>query len=88
MPQKKQLAQYDFTVADFLTADECDDLIQPTETLGYTEAPVNTPGDVPTIAKGIRNNDRVMFDHADRAESLWRHARPFCPESYKGHSVR
>ena len=87
MPQKKQLAQYIFTVSDFLTADECGELIQLTETMGYTVAPVNTPGGAPTVVTSIRNNDRVMFDDADLAESLWLRVKPFCPEFYKGHSV-
>jgi predicted 2-oxoglutarate/Fe(II)-dependent dioxygenase YbiX len=87
MHQKKQLAQYIFTVSEFLTADECDDLIQVTESIGYTDAPVNSPVGPPTISKNIRNNDRVMFDDPERADALWQRAKPLCPEFYKGYSV-
>lgn len=87
MPQLKSLARYIFTVTEFLSADECDALIKLTESAGYGDAPINTPGRAPTVVKSIRNNDRVILDDTERAESLWQRAKPFCPEFYKGHSA-
>ena len=86
MPDKKQLAEYLFTVCDFLAPNECDALIQMSEAVGYRDAPINTP-DGPTIAKNIRNNERVMLDDPVRAAALWKRAKAFCPPFYKGYAV-
>jgi hypothetical protein len=59
------------TVADFLTAAECDDYIRLSESKGFEEAPVTTSRGM-VMMKDVRNNDRVMIDDPDRASDLYR----------------
>lgn len=87
MPERKQLAQYIFTVPRFLTETECEELIELSESIGYTEAPVTMPGGKAIINKDVRNNDRVMVDDLKLADALWSRAQPFCPAFYKGYSA-
>ncbi|MDP7020076.1 MAG: 2OG-Fe(II) oxygenase [Pirellulaceae bacterium] len=81
-----EIAPYLITVSNFLSPEECADLIELTEQLGYSDAPINGPAG-PTIAKSIRNNDRVMVDDVDRANALWERARDVCPTYYQAHRV-
>ena len=50
-----------FSVADFLSTDECQELIALSEAQGYADAPINT-GFGAAMRKDIRNNDRVIID--------------------------
>ena len=67
-----------FTLADFLSADECNELIALSEAQGYADAPINT-GFGTAMRKDIRNNDRVIADDVARAAWLWQKAREFVP---------
>lgn len=87
MPNKVQVAEYIFTITDFLSTDECDSLIQLTESIGYADAPINSADGGAAVVKGIRNNDRVILDDADRAATLWERFKDYCPKFYKGYSV-
>lgn len=58
------------TMADFLSAAECADYIRLGESVGFDEAPVSTAQGM-VIMKDVRNNDRVMFDDAERAQALY-----------------
>jgi hypothetical protein len=75
-----------FTVAEFLSAAECDDLVALSESLGYDEAPLSTSlGAV--MRKDIRSNDRVVLDNSERAANLWQRARDFVPHRYQGRNA-
>lgn len=65
-----------FTVADFLTADECADNIQLTEEAGYADAPITTSFG-PQHRPDIRNNTRVMIDDTERTTGLWGRAAQY-----------
>ena len=58
------------TVADFLSAAECDDYIRLGESVGFDEAPISTAQGM-VIMKDVRNNERVMFDDHERAQALY-----------------
>jgi len=58
------------TMADFLSAAECDDYIRLGESRGFEDAPVTTAQGM-VIMKDVRNNDRVMFDDPERAQALY-----------------
>jgi prolyl 4-hydroxylase len=64
-----------FVIHEFLSYQECDDLIARSEALGYEPA---TVGDV--LVTGFRNNARVILDDPDLAATLWARARPFVPQ--------
>ena len=58
------------TIADFLTAAECDEYIQFAESKGFEEAPVST-GRGMVMMKEVRNNERLMIDDVERASGLY-----------------
>ena len=55
---------------NFFTTKECSDMIELAEKKGFKEALVALDKDNPTMVKGIRNNDRVIFDNANLASQL------------------
>lgn len=63
-----------FVIHDFLTAEECAELIRRSEHLGYEPALIDE-----FVAPGVRNNDRVLVDDAALASDLFRRARPSLP---------
>jgi len=69
------------TVADFLTAAECDGYIRLSESTGFEEAPVTT-GSGMVIMKEVRNNDRAMIDDAARAGDLYRRLSGLLPPRF------
>lgn len=73
-----------FVIHDFLSPEECESFIRLTEDVGYAEAPITTPSG-PVMARGVRNNERVMVDNHEWARNLWGRARPLIPSPYLGH---
>lgn len=71
-----------YTIEDFLTADECAALIAESEAARYEEATVATRSG-PVLAKGVRNNDRVITDDVERADRLWIRLRSVFPTTYR-----
>ncbi|MET1076437.1 MAG: 2OG-Fe(II) oxygenase [Pseudomonas sp.] len=70
-----------WTLPDFLTGEECAALIERGEQQGFEEALIQTQnGQI--LFKGIRNNDRVLFDDPLLAQRLFQHARPHLPEQW------
>ncbi|MEM8671384.1 MAG: 2OG-Fe(II) oxygenase [Planctomycetota bacterium] len=65
-----------FTVRDFLSAEECDQYIQLTESHGFSHAPITTMLG-PQHCPDVRNNTRVMIDDAGRANELWSRVEPY-----------
>ena len=60
---------YILTVPDVLTADECELLIARIESLKPEVAPINTLSGT-RVRTETRNNDRVIFDDKELAQSL------------------
>ncbi|MGJ7580390.1 2OG-Fe(II) oxygenase [Variovorax sp. RHLX14] len=64
------------TIDNFLSVEECQNLIQHSEAIGYEQAAIRTDeGD--RVIKDIRNNDRVIFDDMSLAGQLFERAKPF-----------
>jgi predicted 2-oxoglutarate/Fe(II)-dependent dioxygenase YbiX len=84
IPHKHELDGDDvFVLHHFLSRDDCAHLIARSETLGYEDAPITT-GYGSVMAKGVRNNARVMVDDPELAAALWARARDFLPERIGG----
>lgn len=75
-----------FLIHDFLTPAECERYIALSEDVGYADAPITTGGG-PVMAKGIRNNDRVMVDDPEWARLLWERAAPLIPSPFDGYAA-
>ncbi|MCB9756454.1 MAG: 2OG-Fe(II) oxygenase [Myxococcales bacterium] len=72
-----------FTIRGLLNADECAAEIRETERAGYGDAPITTARGF-VMAKGVRNNTRVMVDDPARARWLFERARPWLPATLGG----
>jgi predicted 2-oxoglutarate/Fe(II)-dependent dioxygenase YbiX len=70
MPEYTYITDKIFTVAHFFSAEECAATIALAESLGFTDAPVNSSLG-PQIRKDVRNNTRVMLDDPEQARDLW-----------------
>jgi len=68
-----------WTIENFLSAEECKELINMTEARGYVEAEVSLPEGA-KMMKGIRNNSRLLYNDVEMAQKLWEKLKPFCPE--------
>ncbi len=65
-----------FTVEDFLTRQECLNMIVKSEGVGYELAKVNTVGGT-KVRTDIRNNSRAFYKSEELAQELWTKIQPF-----------
>ena len=66
------------TVAGLLSIDECQTLIEQSETRGFEPAPITTARGF-QMRPDIRNNTRVMYDDHALAKRLWQRLRGHVP---------
>ncbi|MFB6453850.1 2OG-Fe(II) oxygenase [Chitinophaga sp. Hz27] len=69
-----------FTINNFLTADECQYLIDKSEGIGYEAATVNVGGGEQRLMTSVRNNERVILKDETYATELWQKLNSFAPE--------
>jgi predicted 2-oxoglutarate/Fe(II)-dependent dioxygenase YbiX len=86
MPTPNPIFDGAFTVPDVLSSDECAAYIALSESLGYEAATINTAGGV-QHRPDVRNNDRVIHDDADLAETLWQLLAPYLPATVTDRKV-
>lgn len=86
MPTMNKIAYGIHTIEDFFTDDECRHYIEFTENQGYDAATVSGP-DGPSLAPGIRNNDRVILDDHELATQLWNRACQYVPKYVQSHEA-
>lgn len=67
-----------WTISNFLSGEECNELISLSESIGYEEAEVSLASGS-KMMKGIRNNYRVIYTDADLALKFWLRLERFCP---------
>lgn len=80
--KKKELIPFRlFTLDDFLSSRECEDLIIWSEQQGYEEAKVQIHGKQ-VMMKNIRNNSRITFFDQALADKIWLKVQPFFEETY------
>jgi len=75
-----------YLLHEFLSPDECQELIDLSEGLGYDDAPITTRAGF-VMRKDIRNNDRVMLDDAELAGTFYRKALAELPARFIGGKV-
>ena len=76
--KKIELHEKIFLVEDFLSREECEDLIMLSEKLGYGKAKVNSMGHQVQMLS-VRDNDRVLhFDH-EIASYIWKRLKSYVP---------
>lgn len=69
-----------WTIDQFLTAQECQKLIDLSETIGYSEAEVSLTSGA-KMMKNIRNNYRTLYKNEVLAAKYWNKLKEYCPET-------
>jgi hypothetical protein len=72
-----------FVIRSFLSPEECTAMIARSEAIGYGDAPITTSVGF-VMRKDVRNNERVIIDDVDLAQSLFERARPLLPAEWFG----
>ncbi|PRP77356.1 hypothetical protein PROFUN_05601 [Planoprotostelium fungivorum] len=73
-----------FLLKDVLSKDECKQLIDFTEDLGYTEAPVTTHSG-PVMMKDVRDNTRLLLEASpDLLDTIMERVKNFLPSEAQG----
>lgn len=75
-----------WTVENFLTAEECQGLIQRIEDIGPTDAPITTARGFVMMPE-LRNNQRVIIDDRKLAALFFARAKPHVPMTMKNMKV-
>lgn len=68
-----------FAIRGFLSEQECAHHIAESERIGYSEAHMSSD-DGERRLKDYRNNDRIVYDNAELAASLFQRAKPHLPQ--------
>jgi predicted 2-oxoglutarate/Fe(II)-dependent dioxygenase YbiX len=74
----QQFTEKIWTIENFLTIQECKNLIDLSENIGYQEAEVSLPEGA-KMMKGIRNNERLIYQNLELAEHYWQKIQPYVP---------
>lgn len=69
-----------FTIKNFFSTEECAALIEKSEAMGYEEATVDVGRGVQRMIKGVRNNERVLYNDKAYATFIWERLKSFAPE--------
>lgn len=72
-----------YTIPEFLSGAECQDLIARAEATGFEGAMISRAGTA-VLDERIRNNDRVIEDNPELAKSLWSRAAQCMPAQMLG----
>lgn len=73
------MIRFKFTLENFLTPEECKAFIDRSEAIGYSESLIRTAsGEV--MNKDVRDNDRVIFDDQELANSLFERVKQYLPQ--------
>lgn len=75
-----------WTIDNFLTEKECEELIIFSEQKGYDEAKVSLQSGA-KMMKGIRNNYRLMYQDENLANQYWQLLKQFCPEEIENNEA-
>lgn len=67
-----------WTIENFLTKEECDNLLLFSEQKGYEEAKVSLSSGA-KMMKGLRNNYRLMYQDQNLADKYWGILKDYCP---------
>lgn len=69
-----------WTIENFLSEEECQNLIFFSENKSYQEATVSLKSGA-KMMKNIRNNERVIYEDTQLAQKYWQKLKDFCPKN-------
>ena len=76
--QVQKLREGIFIIEGFMLPEECSYYVSTGEDLTYKEATVDT-GKGHMMIKGVRNNDRVLYENKQLASEIWEKIKHFAP---------
>lgn len=76
-----------FVIKNFLSDAVCDSMIGKAETTGFEQAKVNFGGGEERVFKGIRNNERILYEDAVLAKAFWKKAESYLPATFQQSKV-
>jgi len=77
--KKIELTSNLFIIEDFWTRQECENAISTSESIGYEPAAIDTDrGQM--VVESVRNNNRILYEDLNLANSLWQKLKPFAPK--------
>lgn len=68
-----------WTIENFLSEQECQNLILFSENKSYQEATLSLKSGA-KMMKNIRNNDRLIYEDKELAQKYWEKVKEFCPK--------
>jgi len=81
MPTVNRLSPDVFVVEELFTREECSAWITQSEDIGYCAATISGQRKK-AVRREVRNNDRVILDSEELADSLWQRVSEFAPGRY------
>ncbi len=66
-----------YVIEDFLSQEECSNLIAIAENIGFEEAKVQVGENKQSMLKSVRNNERILYKDQELADRLWQRAQPW-----------
>ena len=76
-----------FVIEDFLSQQECAELIAMAESIGFEEAKVQVGEGHQSIIKSVRNNERILFKSGEFATKFLERAKPWLPAGLGIYSI-
>ncbi|WP_338760575.1 2OG-Fe(II) oxygenase [Bernardetia sp. ABR2-2B] len=76
--KKTQHTSQIWTIENFLSKEECQNLIFFSESKSYEEATVSLKSGA-KMMKNIRNNERLIYEDEKLAQNYWQKLKEFCP---------
>lgn len=76
--QVNRLTNNIFTIDSFWTAQECEDFIAKSESIGYEPATIDTEKGQ-KVVETVRNNNRVLYKDVDLADTVWERLKLYAP---------
>ncbi len=86
-PPNSESRQLAFTLENVLTAEECKQLIEGSERIGYTEALINIGANQDIFDTRYRKSSRFMIDDKQFVSKLWSRICDQIPDTFKSHKV-
>ncbi|TAG92153.1 MAG: 2OG-Fe(II) oxygenase [Bacteroidetes bacterium] len=69
-----------WTIENFITPEECEQLIFFSENIGYKEAEISLNSGA-KMMKNIRNNERLLYKDENLAKNYWLTLKNYCPQT-------
>lgn len=81
----RPLSWFRYVEKNFLPKEECVELIQRGEDIGFKESLIKVRGKGEIRDTEVRDNERVIFDDKELGDKLWKKIEPLVPQNMDGY---